>query len=161
MVSSICRLPVKRADLPRINSKASGFFFCGIKLEPVVNASGKRTKLNSALLHKMKSSDSRERCTPIVAQAEAKLIKVSRSLTASMLFCVILGLPSASTKFNSRATNSRSIGSVVPAIAPEPSGHTFASSNTTAIRLRSRSNISTYASKWCAIDTGCARCKCV
>ena len=34
------RLPTWRPDLPRMSSHASGFFFCGIRLLPLVNASG-------------------------------------------------------------------------------------------------------------------------
>ena len=33
------RWPIKRPDLPRISSSGSGFFFCGIMLLPVLDAS--------------------------------------------------------------------------------------------------------------------------
>jgi len=46
--------------------------------------------------------------------------------------------------------------SVVPAIAPEPSGHQLACAQTSAKRFRSRSSISSQASKWWASETGCA-----
>src|SRR5947207_376497 len=49
----------------------------------------------------------------------------SRSLTASIEFWVSCGLPLASTKPSSRATNLRSSGKVEPAFAPLPSGQTF------------------------------------
>ena len=44
-------------------------------------------------------------------------MKTSRSDTASIEFCVSRGRPRASTNPSSRAVNSRSMGSVVPAIA--------------------------------------------
>ena len=41
----------------------SGFFFCGIRDEPVVYASAILMKLNSALAQRITSSARRERCT--------------------------------------------------------------------------------------------------
>jgi HAMP domain-containing protein len=72
------------------------------------------------------ASASRERCTPVSAAAAANSMNVSRSATASMLLVVSRARPRESTKPSALAVNSRSIGSVVPAIAPEPSGLTFA-----------------------------------
>jgi hypothetical protein len=68
----------------------------------------------------------------VVAHAAAKAMKTSRSATVSIEFCVTWGRPRASTKPSALAVNSRSIGSVVPAIAPEPRGHQFACRPTSA-----------------------------
>src|SRR6266571_1672849 len=46
----------------------SGFFFCGIKLEPVENASPNSISPNSRVLQMIKSSLNRERCMPIMAR---------------------------------------------------------------------------------------------
>src|SRR5665213_3995478 len=102
-------------------------------------------KLNSALAQRIKSSASRERCTASSAPAAQNSTAKSRSLTASMEFC-----ESRASEFftednegnedslfssfasvlnfmkpSNFATNSRSIGKVVPAIAPLPSGQTL------------------------------------
>ena len=45
----------------RMSSSASGFFFCGMRLEPVVCASLSVTKPNSALAQRITSSLKRER----------------------------------------------------------------------------------------------------
>ena len=37
--SSEFSAPITRPDLPRISSSESGFFFCGIRLEPLVTPS--------------------------------------------------------------------------------------------------------------------------
>ena len=79
----------------------------------------------------------------------------SRSDTASMLLALIREKP------NSRARNSRSVGYGTPASAPLPSGSTSARSRQSSSRPISRSNISKYASVWCANKTGCALCRCV
>src|SRR5437016_1151367 len=67
----------------------------------------------------------------------------SRSLTASIEFCVSRGRSFTSTKPSNRATNSRSIGSVEPASAPLPSGQTLTRSKQFFNRSRSRASIST------------------
>ena len=36
IVSRQTRFPTKRPDFPRVSSATSGFFFCGIRLDPVV-----------------------------------------------------------------------------------------------------------------------------
>ena len=56
--------------------------------------------------------------------------KRSLSATASIPFGVIKGFPYSFTKPSSFATNSRSNGNVLPAIAPEPRGQTLACSIT-------------------------------
>ena len=74
----------------------------------------------------------------------------SRSPTASMELRVTPSKPS------SAATASRSMANPAPASAPEPSGETLARRAASANRPRSRSSISTYASRWCANRTGWA-----
>ena len=83
-------------------------------------------------------------------------MKRSLSATASIEFWVTRGRPLRSTNPSIRAANSRSIGSVVPAMAPEPSGHTFALPATSDSRVRSRSSISIHARRWWDAQTGWA-----
>ena len=155
-------MAIRRADFPRISSNASGFFFCGMSEEPVVKVSGSDTNANSEVFHIITSSETREKCTPSVAHANANSRNTSRSATASMLLPVTTGSPdSSSVKLRSCAVTVRSMGSVVPAIAPLPSGEAFAPSRTNLKRSKSRANISTHARTWCATLTGWARCKCV
>ncbi|MNJ75636.1 hypothetical protein D3C77_727600 [compost metagenome] len=72
--------------MPRTSSGTSGFFFCGIMLLPVQNASSSSTKRNSVLLHMTSSSLKRDKCIiRIDASARNSRMK-SRSLTASKLF---------------------------------------------------------------------------
>ena len=108
-----------RPVLPRVSSATSGFFFCGMSELPVVKASLIVMNSNSLEAHRITSSLSRERCTATSARAASSSTAKSRSLTASMQFCVTAGKPS------SRATSSRSSRMVEPAIAPEPSGQTL------------------------------------
>ena len=77
----------------------------------------------------------------------------SRSDTASMLFGVAVRKPSA------WASACRSIGTVVPASAAAPSGHTSRRRRASANRSRSRASMNTYARRWWASSTGCARCR--
>src|SRR5437867_7950136 len=64
----------------------SGFLFCGIKLEPVANASLNSRKPNSVVLQMIKSSLKRDRCKPISARQKRNSHTKSRSPTASRLF---------------------------------------------------------------------------
>ena len=156
-VMSAVKFPASRAALPRISSKASGFFFCGMSEEPVVNSSGSFTNANSLVFHIITSSLMRERCVPNTAQLNANSKNMSRSATASMLFPVTIGSPvPGSTNPSCEAAYRRSIGSVVPAIAPLPKGETFAPSAQKLKRSTSLASISTHASMWCATLTGCA-----
>ena len=149
-VSSDTRLPTSRPLLPRASSATSGFFFCGMSDEPVVYASAMRMKSNSLLDHRITSSASRDRCTPSSDATKQNSTAKSRSLTASIEFCETTGLPRESSKPSIAATWLRSSGSVEPASAPLPSGQTFTREKASSSRSRSRSIISTYASKWCA-----------
>ena len=63
--------PMTRPALPRINSQASGFFFCGIKDEPEVTRSDNSTKFASPLLKIIISSAKRERCAILKEAVES------------------------------------------------------------------------------------------
>ena len=58
-----------RGALARSSSAASGFFFCGMMLEPEVNESESSRKPNSSLDHSTISAPSRDRCVAQVAAA--------------------------------------------------------------------------------------------
>ncbi len=49
VTSSDVRQPITRPHLPRISSSESGFFFCGIRLEPLVTPSPSSIQPNSSL----------------------------------------------------------------------------------------------------------------
>ena len=98
------KLPYTRPVLPRISSKASGFFFCGIKDEPEVTSSASEIKLASPELKKIKSSAMRLKCIMLIDAALHNSITWSRSDTLSKLFKV------GRAKFNAAANAWRSIG---------------------------------------------------
>ena len=77
-----------RPTLARINSVKSGFFFCGIALDPVENASGRITKPNSAVANSVISSANRLRCNPTNVSACRYSRMKSRSLVASIELAV-------------------------------------------------------------------------
>jgi hypothetical protein len=54
---------------PRTSSATSGFFFCGIMLDPVATRSSRLAQPNSDDVHSTSSSPSRDRCTNVTAQA--------------------------------------------------------------------------------------------
>ena len=135
------RWPITRPDLPRTSSGTSGFFFCGIMLEPVQKASASSMKPNCCELHSTISSAMREKCT-IISEAQAvNSIAKSRSATASSEFSQMREKPSSS------AVSARSIGKVVPASAPAPSGSESVRLRQSTRRSRSRSSISNHASR--------------
>ena len=85
-VNIVTKCPYIRPDLPRNNSHASGFFFCGIKLLPVAYASDIFTKPNSVVPYTIKSSANLLKCIANkLVQNKYSAIK-SRSDTASILF---------------------------------------------------------------------------
>src|ERR1043165_4942267 len=129
--------PTARAAWPRVNSSTSGFFFCGMRDEPVAIASGSSTYEASSLLKKIKSSAMRERCESSIAATNKYSAANSRSETASSEWRVARAKPSE------RASASRSIGNGVPASAPEPSGHSSPRLTASRRRDRSRASIST------------------
>ena len=43
------RQPITRPHLPRISSSESGFFFCGMRLDPLVTPSPNSSQPNSSL----------------------------------------------------------------------------------------------------------------
>ena len=130
VTNKLVRFPMIRPVFPRINSKESGFFFCGIREEPVVKLSGNVINPNSVEFHSIKSSASLDKCKAQIEQVLENSTKRSRSATASIPFAVILGSPFASTKPSTLAVKSRSRVRVVPAMAPEPKGQTLACSET-------------------------------
>ena len=62
--------PTTRGALPRSSSAASGFFFCGMMLEPEENSSAGSQKPNSWLDQITSSEPRRERCVAQIAAAE-------------------------------------------------------------------------------------------
>ena len=82
----------------------SGFFFCGIMLEPVVNESSSSTKRNSHDDQRITSSEKRERCVMMSEKAERSSTQKSLSETPSMLFSEMPSKPSIS------AVKRRSVG---------------------------------------------------
>ena len=66
---SAVRQPTIRPACPRTSSAASGFFFCGMIELPVLSESGRRTKPNGWLAHRISSSARRERCSAHCAAA--------------------------------------------------------------------------------------------
>ena len=79
--------------MPRISSAMSGFFFCGIMDEPVVNASESLTNLNSQEDHSTSSSESLLRCIISIASADKSSRQKSLSETPSMLLSAISSKP--------------------------------------------------------------------
>mmetsp|Transcript_16354 Transcript_16354/g.50777 ORF Transcript_16354/g.50777 Transcript_16354/m.50777 type:complete len:203 (-) Transcript_16354:448-1056(-) len=154
-VSSVTSDPITRALLPRTISIGSGFFFCGMMLEPVLTLSAGVMKENSSLAHSTHSSPSRLRCMPMMLSADTNSITKSRSITLSTLLAVGPSKPSAC------AVACRSMGSPVPAMAHAPRGHRLARARQSLRRPASRSSCSTYASSRCCSRMGCARCRCV
>ncbi len=140
MVSMAVRLPYMRPVLPREISAMSGFFFCGMRLEPVQKASESSMNWNSCDIQRIISSERREMCMEKIARAESSSHAKSRSATESMLLRVQAG------KSRTLRTNSRSMGRVEPASAPEPSGMTLRRVRQSVRRPISRSNCSMYAS---------------
>ena len=59
----------RAAPCARSSSAASGFFFCGMIEQPLVQASDSSTKPNSSLDHSTSSAPRRERCVAQVAAA--------------------------------------------------------------------------------------------
>ena len=61
---------ITRGALARSSSAASGFFFCGIRLEPEENASACSQNPNSSVDHSTSSEPSRDRWVAQIAAAE-------------------------------------------------------------------------------------------
>src|SRR3990172_9321866 len=77
--------PSTRPVLPRISSSESGFFFCGMRLLPVVTSSASSKKPNSSEEYRIKSSERRLRWRNETLAANRNSSAKSRSLAASML----------------------------------------------------------------------------
>ena len=129
-----------RPALPRTSSGTSGFFFCGMMLEPVQKASGSSTKPNCCEVQITSSSHQRDRWTAVSDAAAQNSTAKSRSLTASRELAVTPSNPSAA------AVAARSMGNVVPARAAAPRGDRLSRTRQSANRARSRCAISNHAS---------------
>src|SRR3989338_1911103 len=80
-IRTLDRAPCILPTDPLINSNTSGFFLCGIILEPVQKEKSISMKLNSLVDHKIKSSAILDKCTDnIDKSANISMIK-SLSLT--------------------------------------------------------------------------------
>jgi hypothetical protein len=123
--------------LARISSAASGFFFCGMIDEPVVNWSDRRMKPNCGVDQITSSSAKRDRCMAQIDAAASISSTKSRSETESSELRVGRSKPSA------LAVMVRSMGKDVPASAAAPSGDSFIRLRASAKRERSRASIST------------------
>ncbi len=136
------RLPINRPALPRASSAMSGFFFCGMMLDPVENASSSSTKPNSFVAQMITSSACRDRSTPICAVTKANSATKSRDAVPSIEFAEELVKPS------SVATNCGSSPSELPARAPDPYGESAATrASQSASRSRSRISGQAWASR--------------
>jgi len=129
--------PRMRPTLARSSSAASGFFFCGMMLEPVVKLSDSRTKRNWAEDQITSSSAKRLRCMAQIDAADRNSSAKSRSEVLSRLFAVGRSKPSAA------AVMCRSMGNEVPASAAAPRGHSFIRLRASWKRDLSRASIST------------------
>ena len=69
VVRILIRAPYTRPVLPRTSSAISGFFFCGIMLEPVLKASSNSMNLYSLEFHIHISSENLLKCIIIVERA--------------------------------------------------------------------------------------------
>ncbi len=145
------RLPMRRPDLPRASSAMSGFFFCGMIDEPVEKASWRVTKENSFVFHRMISSATRDRLTPIIAVTKANSATKSREAVPSIELAT-----EPCSKPRSAATASGSRPSEDPASAPEPYGDTAVRSSHCRSRSASLARGWTWARTWCAKRTGWA-----
>ena len=103
-VSKAVRSPNTLPDFPRTSSAISGFFFCGMMLEPVEKASSSSTNLNSHEHQRMISSENRDRCTITMDKAAASSMQKSRSETPSRLLRIVSENP------RSRVVTVRSMG---------------------------------------------------
>ena len=110
----------------------SGFFFCGMMLDPVEKASSSATKPNSRVAQRMISSAWRLTSTPIIAVTKANSATKSRAAVPSIELAV------QPVKPRSRATASGSRPRLEPASAPEPYGESAA---TRASQSRSRDDV--------------------
>ena len=123
--------------LPRTSSAMSGFFFWGIRLEPVQYSSPISAQPNAGCDQMISSSAKRERCVMASEAQKTNSATKSRSETASRLLAVIAGRP------RSRAIARRSSGMQVPASAPLPVVSTAVRTRASRRRSASRSSIST------------------
>ena len=100
--------------MPRASSATSGFFFCGMMLDPVEYASSRVTNENSLVAQMTTSSASRETSTAVMAATNESSATTSRLAVPSIEFSTEPSKP------RSAATASGSSPSEEPARAPEP-----------------------------------------
>ena len=145
------RLPISRPDLPRASSAMSGFFFCGMMLDPVEKPSSSATKPNSRVAQRMISSACRLTSTPIIAVTKANSATKSRDAVPS----IELGVDPV--KPRSRATASGSRPRLDPASAPAPYGESAATrASQSRSRATSRTSGQAWAIRWWLSSTGWA-----
>ena len=121
-------LPTPRALLPRTSSKTSGFFFCGIMLEPAAMAPSSFTSANSLVEKSTMSAAMRARARGRRAPRPTSSRGRSRGRRPCAARCA-----SAPTGAKRRATSARSMGSDVPEQAPLPRGISRRSSAKTTV----------------------------
>ena len=132
----------------------SGFFFCGMMLDPVDQESWSVTKSNSRVDQRMTSSANRLTSTPTMAVTKANSATKSRAAVPSMELALEPVKPS------SAATASGSSPRLDPASAPEPYGDSAATrASQSRSRSTSRSSGQACASRWWASSTGWACCR--
>ena len=125
-------------------------------LLPVQIASGRARKPNSWVLQRIHSSAQPARCSAIIVRTKTNSSTKSRSLETSRLLAATPSKPS------SLATNSRSIGRLVPARAAAPSGSTFSRLRQSASRDcgRARASRRRPGSSAAPAPAGPAACAC-
>jgi hypothetical protein len=130
--------------------------FCGIKLDPVDDASPSRTYPNAGVAHSTISAATRDASASVCTNTFATANTASRVPIASM------ALRDGAANPSNSAAAARSSGKVLPATAPDPSGHArIVSITAVSNRRTARANGSAAASSQNASNTGCAGCMCV
>ena len=125
-----------RAVRPRISSRTSGFFFCGMMLLPVQIASGSARKPNSWVLQRTHSSAQPERCSAISVRTKTDSmheVAVARDIQA-------VGRHAVEPEFAAPRNRGRSAG-CVPARRRRPAaGRSAACGNRPAAGRRGRAS---------------------
>ncbi len=129
----------------------SGFFFCGMMLDPVEKPSSSATKPNSRVAQRMISSACRLTSTPTIAVTKANSATKSRAAVPS----IELGVDPV--KPRSCATASGSRPRLEPASAPAPYGESAATrASQSRSRATSRTSGQAWAIRWWLSSTGWA-----
>ena len=112
-------MPITCDVFPRVSSRMSGFFFCGITLDGEVNSSDSSRKENSEVDHMEKSFEILLKLVISIASAAIYSTAESLVVVASIEFSTIPFNPSIFPVL------SLSIGILVPPIGPAPNGFSF------------------------------------